>query len=251
MVIIKEKLVSRVLPVALALAALGIGLACCPRAEDGPTGDRAAVEQAHKIAKTYGLEGLQKVEALRFTFNIRKNGVVVSRAWTWNRLSNEVTLKFTRGGKTSEYAFNHRHVYRHGTKAQKKLDGLFINDTYWLLFPFRLVESKKVHLKLTENSKYPISGAPAKKLTIRYGSGGYTPGDAYDVYFGGDNILKEWSFRKGGKVETGRLATWEKTRDIGPIKIALEHNGPDKNFRLWFTDVAVKLREGKKWISAK
>ena len=32
--------------------------------------------------------------------------------------------------------------------------------------------------------------------------GGYTPGDAYDIYFNEDYMIKEWTFRKGNSDRT-------------------------------------------------
>ena len=47
-----------------------------------------------------------------------------------------------------------------------------------------------------------------QKLTIVYGDeGGYTPGDAYDFYFGDDHIIKEWVFRKGNATEPSTMTT--------------------------------------------
>ena len=44
---------------------------------------------------------------------------------------------------------------------------------------------------------HPLVGENMQKLTIVYANeGGYTPGDAYDFYFGDDFVIREWVFRK-------------------------------------------------------
>lgn len=79
----------------------------------------------------------------------------------------------------------------------KKTDASFINDKYWLLAPFNLVWDEGVSFSEKENVVAPVSKDTLNQLTILYGGeGGYTPGDAYDFYFGKDYIIKEWIFRE-------------------------------------------------------
>ncbi len=85
-----------------------------------------------------------------------------------------------------------------------------------------------------------------EKITVQYpDEGGYTPGDAYDLYLNPQTrLIEQWVYRRGGKAD-GSAMTWEKHRQLGPIVVCTEHwgapNDKDERFHLWFTDVRVKV----------
>ncbi|MGP1992648.1 hypothetical protein D9V96_012250 [Zobellia laminariae] len=80
-----------------------------------------------------------------------------------------------------------------------------------------------------------------QKLTVVYKQdGGYTPGDAYDFYFGDDYLIKEWVFRKGNQAEPSMSTTWEDYTDVGGLKVAKMHQNEDGSFKLYFTNLEVK-----------
>ena len=61
----------------------------------------------------------------------------------------------------------------------------FINDKYWLLAPFQLLWDHTAAISEVVKEEAPISKNTMNKITLTYASeGGYTPGDAYDFYFG-------------------------------------------------------------------
>ncbi|PIF01661.1 MAG: hypothetical protein CR994_00320 [Maribacter sp.] len=79
------------------------------------------------------------------------------------------------------------------------------------------------------------------KLTIVYGSeDGYTPGDAYDLFFG-DDYLKEWAYRKGNQPKPSLATTWKGYIEKGGLQITQKHNcGEGSN--LYSTNLQVKER---------
>lgn len=123
-----------------------------------------------------------------------------------------------------------------------KTNAGFINDKYWLLAPFQLVwDSDNFAHEHTANTKAPLSQKEMQKLTIVYGNeGGYTPGDAYDFYFGDDFMVKEWVFRKGNQTEPSMITTWEDYIDTKGLKIAKTHKNKDGSFKLYFTGIEVE-----------
>src|SRR5499427_16306 len=46
-----------------------------------------------KLAKTYGLESFGQIEAIRYTFNAETTGFNVSRTWTWEPKTDQVTYE--------------------------------------------------------------------------------------------------------------------------------------------------------------
>jgi len=46
-----------------------------------------------KIAKTYGIDSLAQVEAIRYTFNLQFPGLNLSRSWEWEPNTSKVTYR--------------------------------------------------------------------------------------------------------------------------------------------------------------
>jgi hypothetical protein len=120
------------------------------------------------------------------------------------------------------------------------IDGGFINDKYWLMFPFQLVWDTGYTYTIMENIPAPISGQSSTQLTIVYNQeDGYTPGDAYDLFLDENYLIKEWVFRKGNGIE-GRPLTWENEKDFNGVKFATEHKNDDSIKFIWFTGIEVE-----------
>lgn len=183
-----------------------------------------------KLANAYGIDSFEKIEKLEYTFNVKKGEVEVARAWIWEPKTDEVTLV----EKGDTIRFNHNSV----TEELKTADHKFINDKYWLLFPFQLMWDTGYTSELKEDVEAPISKQKLTKFIIHYNNkDGYTPGDAYDFYIDQNFQIKEWSFRKGGKEDPSLTTTWEDYETINGIKVATNHLSVDGSFRLWFTEI--------------
>lgn len=186
-----------------------------------------------RVGNSYGIEHFDTSKTWHYTFNVKKGEVEVSRAWTWHPSSGEVTLI----EKGDTIMFNHNSV----SEDLKKADHKFINDKYWLLFPFQLVWDSGYTFELTKNITSPLSKISITKLTVTYNKiDGYTPGDAYDLYVDKKMEIKEWSFRKGGQDEPTLTTTWEDYKSYNGIKLSTDHYSEDSLFRLWFTDVKIE-----------
>ena len=46
-----------------------------------------------KLAKTYGLDSFGQIEAIRYTFNAEAPGLNLSRSWTWEPKTDQVTYE--------------------------------------------------------------------------------------------------------------------------------------------------------------
>lgn len=187
-----------------------------------------------KIAQANGYENWKNIEELRFTFNVDRDSSHFERKWIWNTRAHEVT-----GISLGDSAAYDRRAI---DGSLTKVDAAFINDKYWLLAPFQLLwDQQSFTYEHSEVATAPMSQKPMQKLTIVYGDeGGYTPGDAYDFYFGEDYLVKEWVFRKANQEEPSMVTSWEDYADYGGLKLAKTHKKPDENFSLYFTDIEVK-----------
>ncbi|MDY8138605.1 hypothetical protein [Aquimarina sp. 2201CG5-10] len=185
------------------------------------------------IAQANGFNNWKNVKEIQFTFNVDRDSSHYDRTWKWRPKENLVTLLSTKD--TVEY--NRTQM----DSTALKVDPGFINDKYWLLAPYNLIwDADSFTSTLQVNQIAPISKSKMQKLTIVYkNEGGYTPGDAYDFYFQGDFIIKEWAFRKGNAPESSLITTWEDYKDFNGIKIAKTHNRNEGNWKLHFTGINV------------
>ena len=180
---------------------------------------------AEKIANAHGFEKWQQVSEIAFTFNGK-------RSWVWNPKTSDVT--YIKDGDTIRY--NTGNI----DSTLVKIDRGFINDKFWLLIPYQLVWDKGTTISEPIKMEAPISKAKMNKITLTYSSeGGYTPGDAYDIYYGDDYLIKEWAYRKGNKPEASLVNTFENYQDFDGIKIALNHKKAEGDWNLYFSNVNV------------
>lgn len=186
-----------------------------------------------KIADAHGLEQFEELERLQYTFNVRVNDSLrTSRTWIWEPQTGQVVLK------TADSSFQ----YNHKSEADQfeEIDHKFINDQYWFLFPFHLVWDK-MEYEHHKGVPAPISGTKMQQLIVKYPpTGGYTPGDVYEVFFGADYVIREWVYRSGGSTENPFATTWEDYADYKGVKIAKTHLSEDGNFMLFFSGVDMR-----------
>lgn len=187
-----------------------------------------------KVANAHGLQNWANVEQIKFTFNVDRDTSHFERSWIWKPKTNDITA--ITADEILEYNWADM------DSVAYKTNGGFINDKFWLLAPFQLKwDANNITHEHALSQEAPISKKTMQKLTIVYGSkGGYTPGDAYDFYFGDDFIIKEWVFRKANQEEPSMITTFEDYKDTKGLKIATMHKMGEGNFKLYFTGVEVK-----------
>ena len=84
-----------------------------------------------KVAEAYGFDQMDQVESIRYTWNVRVDSVTVrSRSWEWSLLSN--TVRYADSDTAVTYSLS-----ENGSSLED-IDSRFVNDKYWLLFPFQL-----------------------------------------------------------------------------------------------------------------
>lgn len=197
----------------------------------------------HQIADAYGLGSWSQVEEIHYTFNVEAGPQKVARTWTWSPKTDSVTYEGQdSAGKPVKTSYTRGSM---SPDVVKDVDPHFINDQYWLLFPFHLVWDKDVTVEDKGMTTAPMGKGKARKVVVTYPKtgGGYTPGDSYDLFVGADNRIVAWNFHRGGVPEPTLTVTWADYKMAGPILIAHEHRGTlsGKPFHLFFTDVSVKL----------
>jgi hypothetical protein len=203
-----------------------------------------------QIARAYGVQHFYKVERLKYTFNVTIGAKQISRSWTWEPRADRVTLHAGAEGSES-FTYERKTLSSQPSQQLKKVDAQFINDQYWLLFPLHLVWDPNIEIVDMGLSDLPIGEGQARRIVVTYPpTGGYTPGDVYELFVAENSQIQEWIYRRGGALQPTRMSTWEQHRRVGPLTISMDHHGPEAGFRVWFTDVAVQLSGQSDWLSA-
>ena len=125
-----------------------------------------------------------------------------------------------------------------------RADQGFVNDKFWLLVPFQLVWDTSATISEPKKVESPIGKEQLDMITILYADqGGYTPGDAYDIYYDKNYMIKEWVFRQGNSAEPSLTNTFENYQDFNGIKIAIDHKKEDGSWNLNFADISITLED--------
>jgi hypothetical protein len=226
----------------IALLFLVLGMNCW-----GPGGGKNNLPR--KVAREYGVGSFHRIDQIKYTFNVTFNGKTMSRSWLWDVGMGRVTLS-----KPGAQPFSYKRNGMPDTTLPGvgKADAEFINDQYWLLFPLHLAWDATALLTVIENRPLPIGGGVATCITVTYPkTGGYTPGDAFDLFIDKQNKVLQWTYRHGNVTVPTRTSRWEDNRTVGPLLVSLSRPGADSTFRVWFTDVAVQLKGSDTWIAPK
>jgi len=208
-----------------------------------------------KVAKNYGLDSWDQIDAIRYTWNAQFPGVNVSRKWTWETKTNKVSYEGKdKDGKPVTATYLRSELSKQPENVQKDIDPAFNNDNYWLLFPLHAYWDTSATVTDEGTKKLPIGVGSATLVPVKYGGGGYTPGDTWNLYIGKDDRIVQFAYHRGGPVKpTDVIATWAGYKKAGGLDISTEHRGTadGKPLHLWITDLAVKVKGSDAWVEAK
>ncbi len=205
-----------------------------------------------RIADAYGYPGWSEVDELRYTFHARLGDKTMERSWRWQPKTMRITYTGPGEDGRPETVTYHRNTPREQwSDAAKRIDRAYINDRYWLLFPFHVLWDTSAEVEDTGMHQRPLGDGEARRITVRYpAEGGYTPGDVYELFVDNGYRILEWVYRHGGAEKPTRMSTWENHAQLGPIIVSLDHRGAD-DFRVWFTDVGLRAGGSDQWRKAR
>jgi hypothetical protein len=214
---------------------------------------------AEQLGKTYGIDSLGQIEAIRYTFNIR-GPISVSRSWVWQPKTGQISYEgVDKDGKPVKVTFVQSKLTADSPIVKDKIDWLFVNDNYWAFLPFHVYwDSPGADVQDMGMQKLPLGKGSAKLVTVKYPNGGYTPGDTWDLYVEPDYRIKEMAYHRGAPkspkspVPALVIVSWEGYKKAGPLLFSTEHRGTadGKPLHLFFSNVAVKLVGSDTWINA-
>jgi hypothetical protein len=208
-----------------------------------------------KLAKTYGLDSFGQVEAIRYTFKAQLPGVDVARSWIWEPKTDQVTYEGKdKSGNPVKVTYLRSQLGSQPAEVNETIDPSFLNDQYWLLLPFHVSWDSSAAVESAGMQKLPQGQGTAEKIVVKYPSdGGYSPGDTWDLYVGGDGRIQEMAYHRGGPRKPSLvIASWADYKKAGPLLVSLDHPGTadDKPLHVSFANVAVKLAGSNTWLEA-
>jgi hypothetical protein len=210
---------------------------------------------AEQIAKTYGLDSFGQIETIRYTFNAQFPGADVSHSWVWQPNTDHISYEGKdKDGKPVKVTYVETQLNGESAIVKEEIEPAFVNDNYWLLFPFHVHWDSSADVEDMGIQKLPLGNGSAKRVAVRYPSeGGYSPGDTWELYVGSDNRIEELVYHRGGpKRPSLVIASWEGYKRAGPLLISTDHRGTadGKPLRVWFSNVSIKLVGSDSWLDA-
>jgi hypothetical protein len=208
-----------------------------------------------RLAKTYGLDTYGQIDAVRYTFNLEFPGVTVSRTWTWEPKTGQVTYEAKdKDGKPVKATYLRAQLSSQSDMIKNEIDPGFINDNYWFQLPFHVYWDTSATVQDKGMQPLPQGNGSAQLVSVKYPSDvGYTPGDTWDLYVGTDNRIEQMVYHRGGPKKPSLVtASWEGYKKAGPLLVSTEHRGTADGgpLHLFFSDVAVKLAGSDAWVNA-
>jgi hypothetical protein len=178
-----------------------------------------------KLTKTYGLESFGQIEAIRYTFNAEAAGLNISRSWTWEPKTEQVTYQGkVKSGNPVKVTYLRSQLGSEPANVKDDIDPGFLNDNYWLLLPFHFSWDTNPAVENTGVQKLPLGNGSAEKVVVKYPSdSGYSPGDSWEVYVGSDGRIEEMGYHRAGPPSSRSLPPGPTTRR------------PDRSSSRWIT----------------
>ena len=115
-----------------------------------------------KVAEAYGIDGFNKIEELKYTFNAQIDDKIISRSWVWYPKQNKVM--YLGDGNDAQRLIYSTDKVSNNSDAIKEVDAMFINDQYWIVFPFHLVWDDGIVIEVKDQALDLPLGTGSKLL---------------------------------------------------------------------------------------
>jgi hypothetical protein len=231
----------------LTAAILAFGLAGRLAAAPAPAPDPKAAAVAERVTQALGGEAAwNATRYLRFDFAVERGGKeLMRRAHTWDKWSGRYRVEGkNKAGEAVVVTMNLNTKQGTASAAGAALAGdalkgaledayaWWVNDTYWLLMPYKLRDEGVVLSYVGEEKQ----GAQAwDKLLLTFAGVGLTPKDKYWVWVNrASGLVDRWEFvLKGEKAEPAPFE-WKGWKAYGRIQLADDRVSPKDGTRIHF-----------------
>ena len=93
-----------------------------------------------KLAKTYGFDSWDQIQAIRYSFNLDIPGLInLSHSWEWEPKTGKVTYEGKdKDGKPVKVTYMRPELSKAPDNVKNEVEPAFVNDNYWLILPFHI-----------------------------------------------------------------------------------------------------------------
>lgn len=204
------------------------------------------------IAALGGESAWDKARQFRFDFVVEREGKrVASFAHAWDRYTGDYRVSGTdKTGAPYTVYFNvntrQGKAFVNGKPAEgetaeallKTAYGRFINDTYWLIAPWKIFDPG-VH-RAYEGEKPCPDGGTCDVLKLSFENVGLTPKDVYWLWITRDGRrMVQWQYVLNGAQEDPTTAVWKEWRELGGVSVSIEKDLVGKSAVIRFENVSI------------
>jgi len=204
------------------------------------------------IAAMGGEAAWEKARQFQFDFVVVKEGQEVARfSHAWDRYTGDYRVTgVDKAGAPYAVYFNVNtkdgkafvnDVPASPEESAKRVEGAygrFINDTYWLLAPWKIFDPG---VSLAYDGEKPCpGGGVCDVLKLSFDNVGLTPKDVYWIWVARDGRqMRQWQYVLGGASEPPTTAAWNDWRKLGGVMLSLEKPMAGEPFVIRFDKVSV------------
>ena len=202
-----------------------------------------------------GKGGWEKARFLRFDFTVVKDGkTLASFSHWWDRYDGRYRVEgsdpksgpwkayFNVGTHEGEYFVNGtRAEGETKTKGLENAYGRFINDTYWLLAPWKVFDPG-VSLEYVGEIK-TAAGQDCDEIKLSFENVGLTPKDVYWMDIDKTtHLLVQWKYVLNGGTEAPTVVAWRDWRRFGSIELSTSKPIQGKPVEIRFENLSVSAQ---------
>jgi len=240
---------SRTLVASAALAACVLAAPAAPEQANDPKAKALADRVMDALG---GTDAWNKTRFLRFDFAVDREGkTVVRRSHVWDKWTGRYRLEATtREGAPYVVLMNINERDGRafikgsevsGDEGKKLVDqgySIWVNDTYWLLMPYKM-KDPGVHLE--------VAGQETKgtttwdKLHLSFEGVGLTPKDQYWAYVNRKTgLVDRWDYVLKGENKPKTTFMWTNWKKHGGVMLADDRKNPADGMRVYFPVLEVE-----------
>ena len=238
------------------LASLAFAAVACGGDTGQTTSNPAYAWHDSVMAALGGEDAWERTRYLKFRWNVYRDGALVSdRVHHWDRYDGDYRLDLMVGGGGAHGAEHPVTVLfdvdtREGRAFMggepmdaamadslvERAYGMFINDSYWLLMPYKWrdpgVNLEHVGAESDDDGDWQV-------FHLSFDSVGLTPGDQYWVYVSDDppHLVGKWRYHLQSMDEVGPFIYWRDWQEFGDIMLATQREPASPGFRIEFTEI--------------
>jgi len=209
--------------------------------------DTKAAAVADRVMEALGgADAWNKTRYLRFDFAVERDGkTVMRRAHTWDKWTGRYRLEAsTREGEAYVVLLNIntkdgrawlKGTELQGDEAAKYVEqgyAAWVNDTYWLLMPYKM---KDPGVSLALDGEDKKGGEAWDKLRLTFDNVGLTPKDRYWAYVNRKTgLVDRWAYVLKGESKPPTTFTWQNWKKYGNVMLADDRRNPADGTRIYF-----------------